>query len=351
MYECLNCNYVTTKKSDWNKHILTKKHRNNNLNSIIQPVVVKKTIKRQYGTKKKQKAKFVCEMCNSEYKYRSGLSRHKCKKLKQDTKSIKEPIVENTKITKDEIEKSKMHEQKREEVVMNSKTTKDLNEALKNTILETLENNVIKKQQEQISDLQILLQKSIENTKETVAEMLPRIGNTTNINNQMTVNIFLNEECRDAVNLTDFLHNLDLSLEDLIYTSQNGYTKGIANIFVKKLQNLKPTERPIHCSDRNELQFYVKHQDNWEKDSENVKIDKSIEHITKKQIQQIKEWERDHPTWQHTDKDAKLYIDMIKQTVGGLNEHERNKNFEEIKKELGINVDLNDLNDFINNLD
>ena len=346
MYECINCNYTTTKKSDWNKHILTKKHKKQCSELEIKPVKVRMTTKRQVQPRRKKETKFICEMCKNEYKYRSGLSRHKCKK------SNNQKVIFNEEtITESENRKQEKEQNVDKQPAMNKKETADLNEALKNTILETLENKVIKKQQEQISDLQLLLQKSIENTKETVAEMLPRIGNTTNINNQMTVNIFLNEECRDAVNLTDFLHNLDLSLDDLIYTSKNGYTKGIANIFVKKLQNLKPTERPIHCSDRNELQFYVKHQDNWEKDNENVKIDKSIEHITKKQIQQIKEWERDHPKWQHTDKDAKLYIDLIKQTVGGLNEHDRNKNFEEIKKELGINVDLNDLNDFINNLD
>ena len=103
-----------------------------------------------------------------------------------------------------------------------SSDSKALNEAFKTTLIETIENQVIKKQQEQITDLQSMLQQSIENTKETVSEMLPRIGNTTNITNtQMTVNIFLNEECKNALNINDFLRTLDLSVEDLLYTSQN----------------------------------------------------------------------------------------------------------------------------------
>ena len=414
MYECKKCNYVTLKKSDWNKHIITKKHKkmaiqptnfNNNVVIPVKPIVKIKN--------KTHEKKFVCENCGHRYKFRSGLSRHEMKCYKQEPEEEliqeeknesdkvdelestqqdkvkieavdKEAVISQTAMSnfmeqankkmeeklreklKNELKEEQEQERKRhdEEIKRNqdalnevynklSSDSKALNEAFKTTLIETIENQVIRKQQEQITDLQSMLQRSIENTKETVSEMLPRIGNTTNITNtQMTVNIFLNEECKNALNLNDFLRTLDLSVDDLLYTSQNGYSKGIANIFVKKLQDLKPTERPIHCSDKDDLHFYIKDQNVWEKDNENMKIDRSIEHITQKQIQKIKEWERGNPTWQHTDKDAKFYMNLIKEAVGGLNEFDKKENFEKIKKELGINIDISDFiddNDKIDN--
>lgn len=408
MYECKKCNYVTLKKSDWNKHIITKKHKkmtmqpinlDNNVVTSVKSVVKKKN--------KVNEKKFVCENCGHKYKFRSGLSRHEMKCYKQEQTidndvgaPIEDEIVEYNKVNETEIivkqdivpqttvtdlmeqankqmedklreklknelkeeheEERRRHDQeiKRNQDALNevynklSSESKALNEAFKTTLIETIENQVIKKQQEQITDLQSMLQQSIENTKETVSEMLPRIGNTTNITNtQMTVNIFLNEECKNALNLNDFLRTLDLSVDDLLYTSQNGYSKGIANIFVKKLQDLKPTERPIHCSDKDDLHFYIKDQNVWEKDNENMKIDRSIEHITQKQIQKIKEWERGNPRWQHTDKDAKFYMNLIKESVGGLNEFDKKENFEKIKKELGINIDISDFIDDSDKID
>ena len=412
MYECKNCNYTTTKKSDWNKHIITKKHKKlvsgivKQSEISVAPVIIVKNVKKRSTTNDN---KFVCENCGRKYKFRSGLSRHemRCNVVIQHEETVEnedeqenvfidntsinvgnyvdeqqpkistqeekdekqleyDRIQENKKIEqrlreqlKEELRKEQeMEDKKRHEIEMQKNTdvlnqvynkltsdTKALNEAFKTTILETIESQVIKKQQEQISDLQTMLKSSIESNKQTVSEMLPRIGNTTNITQQMTVNIFLNEECKNALNLNEFLRTLDLSVEDLLYTSQNGYSKGIANIFVKKLQDLKPTERPIHCSDKDELHFYIKDQNVWEKDKENMKIDRSIEHITQKQIQKIKEWERGNPTWQHTDKDAKFYMNLIKEAVGGLTETERKENFEKIRKELGINIDIGDFID------
>ena len=76
-------------------------------------------------------------------------------------------------------------------------------------------------------------------------------------NKKMTINVFLNQECKNAMNLTDFVENVKVSLEDLNYTKEHGYIKGISNIFVKHLNDLDPKERPIHCSDKKRLQFYV----------------------------------------------------------------------------------------------
>ena len=203
---------------------------------------------------------------------------------------------------------------------------------------ETTEKILLQQQQQQILELQELLKNTLENNKKTIDDLIPKLGNNTfnTTNNKMTINVFLNEQCKDAINLSDFLNQVKLSLEDLVYTKHHGYSKGISNIFVKHLNDLKPTERPIHCSDIKRLQFYVKDEDKWEKDTEHSKIDKSIQNITRKQVKQIKEWESKHPNWNEDDKETELYMTMVYQVMGSNDEEQ----IENIKRELGGSIDL-----------
>ena len=108
------------------------------------------------------------------------------------------------------------------------------------------------------------IEKHINELKQTIEEqnvklnyLITSANNKPNVTN-MQINLFLNHECRNAMNFQDFLDSLSLSVEDLKYTSDHGYAKGITNIFVKNLKGLNPIDRPIHCSDKNKLEFYVK---------------------------------------------------------------------------------------------
>ena len=145
----------------------------------------------------------------------------------------------------------------------------------------------------EVKELRQMMEKMIEAQGETnkcfhktLDNMIGKVGNNT-YNNKMSINVYLNEHCKDAMNLTDFVDKLKVSLEDLMYTKDHGYVKGISNIFVKQLQDMKPTERPIHCSDKKRMQFYVKEENKWEKDDEHAKLDKSIADVTLKQIKKI----------------------------------------------------------------
>ena len=122
----------------------------------------------------------------------------------------------------------------------------------------------------------------------------------------------------------------------------SGYIKGISNLFVKHLQDLDPTERPIHCSDKKRLQFYVKEENKWEKDKNHQKIDKTIEDITVKQIKRIKEWEKQHPDYLHNDKLLQEWHKMIQQMTGSGDEVERLKHKDQIKKSLGNSIEIKD---------
>ena len=146
--------------------------------------------------------------------------------------------------------------------------------------MENLDNNPeITSLKEELSDIKTVLKEfitqSTENHSKLSSHLEAQLNSTkaqqtvyNNCNNQnnMTINVFLNEQCKDALNLTDFVQNIKVTLEDLQYTKDNGFVDGVTNIITKQLQDLKPTERPIHCSDKKRLQFYVKDDDKWEKD-------------------------------------------------------------------------------------
>ena len=233
--------------------------------------------------------RYICNNCSKEYKHDSGLSRHK----KQCNSQCNPQCKINTHID------------------------------------------------DKIQNLQTLLEKTIENNNNTINNMIPNIGNVTNnINNNLTINVFLNEECKHAMNIKEFVDQLKISIDDLQYTKDNGFIKGITNIFVKKLSELPINFRPIHCSDVNRLQFYIKDENRWNKDNENMKINKSIQDITQKQIKQITDLQKEHPKWHENDMEKQLYMELVCAVMGCDDYDESIKNLEVIKKEIGANTYL-----------
>tara|TARA_A100001015_G_C14974533_1_gene706628 strand:- start:401 stop:1141 length:741 start_codon:yes stop_codon:yes gene_type:complete len=167
------------------------------------------------------------------------------------------------------------------------------------------------------------LSRHVKQCKSKVTNIVQHVQNIVNnntqiINNKMTINFFLTDSCKDAMNLEDFLSKIEVSLDDLLFTKDNGYIKGISNIFVKNLKEIQATQRPIHCSDKKRLQFYVKDENKWDRDTKNKKIDKTIGVIAKKQIQQIKMWEKENPNWAENDELTLEYVKMIQRVMGNV---------------------------------
>lgn len=244
-YKCEICNYSTNYIQNYNRHINSSKHKNK-----VCPQ--KKVIK---------KKTFVCE-CGKKYKFQSGLSKHKHK--------CKFVFEEKIQITTTE---------KNEEI-----------ELLKAEIAD------LKNQRKQ--DQSVILeavQQLTENTNKIVENAGAGNNYTDCYNQKMTINVFLNEECKNAMNLTDFVDQFKVSLEDLQYTRDNGFAQGITNIFTKQLKDMDPTTRPIHCSDSKRLQFYVKDENEWVKDSDGKQLDSTINKIKIKQANSLTQWELDHP--------------------------------------------------------
>ena len=282
-FYCKKCDYSSNRESQWRRHLSTTKHKMDNMDNTLD-------------NSKSTKRCFECA-CGKVYKYNSGLSKHK-KKCPLIMKNEVVPVVtENATTT-------------------SSKT--GLSVEVLNKLVE--QNNT-------------LMEKVIELSKDRQVINYQNCGNK-----KMTINVFLNQECKNAMNLTDFVENVKVSLEDLNYTKEHGYIKGISNIFVKHLKDLDPKERPIHCSDKKRLQFYVKEENKWEKDKANAKIDKTIEDITVKQIKRIKEWEKKHPDYLQNDKLLQEWHRMIQQITGSGEEVQK----EQIKKSLGNTIEIKD---------
>jgi hypothetical protein len=300
-FYCEKCDYVTTKKFDWKKHLCTTKHKNGN------KMVTNGNKMVTNGNKKSRVSmKHVCKKCGKIYKFRSGLCRHK-KKCKE--------YIENASLVSTQEEH--LLPQK------NEQTPENISHSLK-----LLAQSLAKQQ--------CILGELVNVHK----EMLPRLGN--NNNNKISINFFLNEKCKNAMNLTDFVKNIKVSLEDLQYTNKHGYVKGISNIFQKNLTDLKVTERPIHCSDKKRLQFYVKDENKWEKDTAHEKINTGINTVGKKQIMQIKEWEKNHPHFLDRETQYMEWNKMIARVMGGTTDSSREKNIVNIKKQISGNIYVKD---------
>jgi len=286
---CESCDYSTRNKFDWNKHLATTKHQNGNNGN-------------KNGNKMGNMVlKFTCQNCYQQYKFRSGLSRHQ-KKCKTDGAEIlekKSPNVANVGLLHD-----------------GNDTAADFVKCLRG-------------QQE-------LLTRLVEQQE----SLIPKIGN--NNNNKISINIFLNEKCKNAMNLTDFLEQVQVSLTDLKYTNEHGYVEGISNILTKHLTDMKVTERPIHCSDKKRLQFYVKEDDAWSKDKEHMKMDHTIKYLEKKQILQIKEWEKQNPDYLDDDKVNTEWHQMIYNMMGGPIKNTTDKTHRLIKESVSKNILVKD---------
>jgi len=339
-YICIKCHFKTKNLKDFKRHLNTKKHK-------------KKPQKKPQTIKKKL---FYC-LCGKTYRFKSGVSKHhkKCTKYRKkhmESKNIK-------KMDKNAIFGDIFHSKiaKNDDIYANNWENVD----------ETAYGNVVNKQSvfvkqnsvESISVTKSDLEKIIEQTftqnnnitklLEQNAVLIGKMGTMKTENNisyqncgnkKMTINFYLNEKCKDAMNLSDFVNNLDISLEDLLYTQEHGYAEGISNIFVKHLQDLNPNQRPIHCCNKKNMQFYVRDENKWQKDKENKKIDRSIQDLTVKQIKHLKEWETQNPNYLKDDMLLAQWQKLVHEIMGPSNDSNKDKDKELIIKKLGKTVNI-----------
>ena len=277
IYECKICDFITCKKTDYNRHNLTQKHKNN--------------ISTTDNNEKNEK-KYVCDNCYKSFNDRAGLWRHK--------KKCNITIVTDS--NAESFDKDKL-------ILMlinqNAELIKETSE-FKNIMLEQ----------------QTMMMKVLENgTHHTTNNT-----HTNSHNKAFNLNFFLNETCKDAMNIMDFVDSIKLQLSDFEGVGELGYIEGISKIIVKNLKELDVTQRPVHCTDQKRETMYIKDDDKWEKDEERLKLHKVVRKVTCKNQNLIPKFKEEHPDYnKYHSKISDQYNKIIVESMGGSGDNDFEK--------------------------
>jgi hypothetical protein len=307
---CDICHFSTSRHTNWERHILTLKHQKATKGNI-------------------QAAPLTCEFCNKGYKNRTGLWRHK-QKCKGNVKN--EPSSQDTSEMPDV---SKMITP---ELVM-TLLTQNQELMMSNTEFKQL---IVEQQQTMVEQQNKIIEQQADNQKiQTQLLEVVKEGktinntNTTNSNNKFNLNFFLNEQCKDAMNIADFVNNMVLTVEDLKKTGELGYIDGITKIFTDKLREMDTYNRPMHCTDLKRETLYIKNSDEWAKDTEDKdKIKRAIECIANKNLNNLDTWKEENPGHEVMDsKQDKELVQIMTNSLGGMGS-QREKNKQKIIKNV-----------------
>ena len=294
IFKCNLCDYECSYIRDYERHIVTKKHKNNELATNINesiPIC----------------PKYACNNCQKNFKERTGLWKHKKKCIQEIDATDKNDKPDKT----DKTDKN----DKDDLITLLLTQNKELINLLKSGIV----NNI--------------------NTTNTN-------NNHNTTNNAFNINVFLNETCKDAMNIGDFVSSIKVNLEELENTGRQGYIEGISSIILKRLNNLEHNFRPLHCSDSKREVFYIKDNNEWKKENEEKPIlTKAIKVIANENIKQIKHWRDKYPDC--TDSDSKknnLYLKIVSNSMNGSTAEESIKNIDKIISNVAKKVIIDKTN-------
>jgi hypothetical protein len=285
IFECKICNYITSRKYNLELHYETIKHKNMCLATKNNEKLVKTS------------KIYECDNCDKQFNDRSGLWRHK-KKCSELT-NLKNELA---------------NEEKQQQLV--EYLLKE-NSEFKHMMLE---------QNKQM----IELAKNAGNNNNN------NTSNIVNNNQNFNLQFFLNETCKNAMNIMDFVSQLQVGINDLEETGRLGFAEGISKIFINGLKQINVNDRPIHCSDFKRETLYIKNNNEWNKENEDkVILTNAIKHVAHKNMKQISEWTKDHP--EYNDPESKVndkYLQIVSEAMSGSTKEETNKNYNKIIKNI-----------------
>ena len=327
-FECKMCNYSCTRKSSILQHYETDKHK----------------------IKMKSASHASCKTCacGKTFELRSSLFNHKktCKvataAIESDTSTsmsltvVEKEIASVAKKTQDIADKN--------EELMDLKTMVQMLLNDRNTIFDKNHEIMAKNHDMMTKNQEVIREMTQQNQQliQTIQEMTPRIGNnnvvnTTTHNTQFNLNMFLNNECKDAIKLSDFVKTLKITLQDLEYTKTKGIVEGVSSIIVNNLKGMDVHKRPIHCTDLKRETMYVK-TDEWVKDEDNSYVKKFIYMASCYQTRIIQEWMDAHPGWETKEKMHVEYQTICKELYKNIecDDHAHKKIIKAFIKEVHI---------------
>ena len=319
-YNCLTCDFISYKKYNYDQHIQTKKHIFNCENTVKQKkqfhckdcdIFFSKNIDliRHVNTKKHLKnigtinTVFECNICNKQFNKQSLLNRHFSSKVHLKQIENKEDfiaeasLVEEYKIT-DEGEQDKYVD------IVNKLLLE--NKDLRNFFIE------------QFREQNDIITKLVDSNKSN--QIITNTNNTINVNNnqKFNINVFLNEQCKDAVNLPEFIENIEISHSDLENNAQLGFVDGISKIILDNIKQLSLYERPIHCTDLKRETLYIRCHDKWTKEDSIEKLNTAIRDVSYKSIGVLNEWKKNNPEYEDINSEfSDKCIVMSKNTLAG----------------------------------
>jgi len=263
-HSCEKCNYFTSRESQYSRHLLTSKHK-----KLIE------------SNNCKVEESFDCE-CGKKYKHKSTLYSHRIHCKFQKYENTISPSVNETGIN---------------ESIIND------NKELKTMIIELMKQN------------------------QNIMELASKVGNNNNnvnSNNSFNLNFFLNETCKDAINMNEFIKNIEIQLKEVENVGNNGYVLGITDIILNRLKQLDVTKRPVHCTDLKRETLYIKDENAWNKDTnENEKMRNVITTVANKNYRTIPKWRAANPECQEPENDKYDFcITMMRNALGDLGEEQ-----------------------------
>ena len=299
-YKCLCCDYITSRKSSYDKHILTAKH--------LMVTNGNKTVANNNNS-------YICS-CGKEFKYRQGLSRHK-----KNCSGIRTNIVNETTTP---VPVSNINSSINNDAV--SAILQD-NAEMRKMLVQQQEH--MRQQQEHIRQQQEQHNKQQEEHNKQIQDLIPQLQQVTNINNnncnnttnnKFNLNFFLNEQCKDAISIQNFIENLNIGIPELEHMGDVGYVKGMMSIFSNTLGAMDIYKRPLHCTDLKRETVYIKQGDTWKKDTDDkTELKKLIKTVEYKNYGSLRLWEREHPEAFECDTQDNIdYMRISNESLGGF---------------------------------
>ena len=274
-FECIKCNFICSKKSSYTRHILTAKHKN-------------------LTEKEPKSSEFICKLCHKEYKTRMGLWQHK---------------------------------QKCSSTLHLSSQYSNCDKPDMNSFMQLIKQN---------SDFKELIVQQNQTIIELAKKDTITNNNSTTHNNhqKFNLNFFLNDTCKDAMNMSEFIQNIDIDFSEIENIGRLGYVSGMTNMILSRIKQLDITKRPLHCTDLKRETMYIKDNDEWDKDSPtNDKLHHMIQFIARKNYQTIPIWRTNHPECSISDHPKfNVCVDMMKNVLGDVGKEQFNLDRKVIKK-------------------